>query len=192
MKTELLRAELLTDESVKAFYKCEKGEFSLEWSYAHPAGGMYDTSVGMDWVSGTIESDNEELQEFVERELVAGEAECNDYAFYISIIESRTDIQFNSDLTASENFLDSLSVSDVQVFKYDYGFSANFALNDKLLIQLGTDGDWYIPESCEQYWNHKGCQDLFCAASIAEEIVEKMELPEELEEIKEQYTPDFY
>jgi len=168
MKVELLRAELLTAETVKAFYKCEKGEFS-------------------------IESDNEELQEFVESELVAGESECTDYDFYINIMDSRTDIE-NTSLTVSEEFLNSLSVTDVQIFKYEHRFSANFALNDRLLIQLGTDGKWYIPESCEQCWNHKGCQDLFCtaAATIAEEIAEKLELPTTLEEIEEQYTPDFY
>lgn len=84
-------------------------------------------------------------------------------------------------------------VSDVQVWKYDNGdFSANFAIDNKFMIQLGTDGEFSLPSSNEAAWDNDDDQDFAYSSFKVEDIVEKFSLPTSLEEIEEQFVPDYY
>lgn len=54
-------------------------------------------------------------------------------------------------------------ITDIQVFKYqdpmwDIEYSANVAINDQFMIQLGTDGKWSIPHPDEACWKDEDAQ----------------------------------
>ena len=55
-------------------------------------------------------------------------------------------------------------------------FSLNVILNDSIMIQRGTDGEWSIPQSCLAYWGDGNeeiqdyAHDNFCADDVAETL----------------------
>ena len=55
-------------------------------------------------------------------------------------------------------------------------FSLNVILNNCIIIQRGTDGEWSIPQSCLAYWGEGNeeiqdfAHDTFCADAVAETL----------------------
>ena len=75
-------------------------------------------------------------------------------------------------------------ITDIQLFDYcdyeqindegdcekKYSFSANIAINNTFMIQLGTDGEFSIPTSEEARWNDARMQDLMFEEQDADDI----------------------
>jgi hypothetical protein len=83
-------------------------------------------------------------------------------------------------------------VTDVQLFGCGDSFSANFAINNEFMIQLGTDGEWSIPSSNEASWSDEDKQDYAAESYTAQGVADNLGLPTELDEIKEQFAPAWY
>jgi len=65
-------------------------------------------------------------------------------------------------------------ITELQVYRWDEKHSANVAINDKFMLQLGTDGAWDIPHSDEACWNDESEQNRahenLNAADLAEAL----------------------
>ncbi|EOW3941378.1 TPA: hypothetical protein ACF39K_003949 [Vibrio parahaemolyticus] len=77
-----------------------------------------------------------------------------------------------------------LEVTDVQVFA---GASANVAINDSFMIQLGSYGKWSIPSSYEASWDDDSEQDSACETYNADEIAERLDLVADIEWLRENF-----
>jgi len=82
-------------------------------------------------------------------------------------------------------------VTDIQIFKSNADcdgkvrFSANIAINDKFMIQRGTDGEYSIPSSNLANWNSQEEQDYAAGSYNADELAETLKLDEVLEDAKD-------
>ena len=79
-----------------------------------------------------------------------------------------------------------MKITQIQVFNHDgQDFSANIAIDDKFMIQLGTDGEFSIPSSNEAVWSSDGEQDFAKENYDAGEIVSLLEIPNTEKELRE-------
>jgi len=66
-----------------------------------------------------------------------------------------------------------LKVTEIQIFGKDE-FSANIAINDKFMIQRGTDGEYSIPHPDTACWGNEDAQrfahEEYNAADMAKEL----------------------
>ena len=75
-----------------------------------------------------------------------------------------------------------MKVTDIQRFKYDYGTSYNFAIDNDWMIQLDTDGTFSIPSPGDAYWNNEDAQDKASDEYSADEIANLLSLREMIED----------
>jgi len=86
-------------------------------------------------------------------------------------------------------------ITEVQVFKgwddqlnptAEKTYSANVAVDDKFMIQLGADGEWDIPHSDEACWNDENEQDQAHESLNAADLVEALNAVERVQHLVEQ------
>ena len=88
-------------------------------------------------------------------------------------------------------------VTDVQIFAYgmyeeDLGWGVNYAINNSFMIQYGEQSDSFsIPALDEASWNNKEEQDLAAQNILANDLAQELNLPKNLYEICETFTPDW-
>ena len=90
-----------------------------------------------------------------------------------------------------------VKVTQIQIFEYEGDdFSANIVIDDKFMIQLGTDGEFSIPAANLAAWGCDEAQDYARDHFNEDEIAESLEIPSSKEELiaygNGQALVDFY
>lgn len=79
-------------------------------------------------------------------------------------------------------------VTEIHLYEYlDYdektgeqfrsGYSADFAVNDAFMLQLGTDKEFSIPTARNRCWRSEELQDAAHETMDADELAEQLKLP---------------
>jgi len=77
-----------------------------------------------------------------------------------------------------------MKVTQIQIFEYeDDDFSANIVIDDKFMIQLGTDGEFSIPAANLASWGSDQDQDFARDNLNEDEIAESLEIPSSKEDL---------
>lgn len=88
-----------------------------------------------------------------------------------------------------------MKITEIQVFKAwddqlqpnaEKKYSASVAIDDKFMIQLGTDGVWDIPHSDEAYWSDEHEQDQAHENLNAADLVEALNANEKVQHLIDQ------
>lgn len=77
-----------------------------------------------------------------------------------------------------------MEITDSQIWDMGDTFSANFAIDDRWLIQLGDDGRFAIPRGEEAFWSTEEAQDAACEEFDAAEVADLLEIPDSKEAIR--------
>jgi len=88
-----------------------------------------------------------------------------------------------------------MKITDIHVFKgwddqlqpnAEKKYSASVAIDDKFMIQLGTDGEWDIPHSNEACWSDENEQDQAHENFNAADLVEALNANERVQHLIDQ------
>ncbi len=84
-----------------------------------------------------------------------------------------------------------MQITDIQIFaqprhgdEEEQRFSANVAVDNKWLIQLGDTGEFSIPESNLAAWQDEEDQDYACENYDPDEIAKELKIPTDLESLR--------
>jgi hypothetical protein len=87
-----------------------------------------------------------------------------------------------------------LKVTDIQIFDSkdpetgNVEWSANVAINDDFMLQIGTDGSFEIPGSHLAAWNDDNKQDDAAEKYDADELAETLGLSHDLDDLNEKFS----
>ena len=78
-------------------------------------------------------------------------------------------------------------VTNIEIFEYSFegveSFSANIVIDDKFLLQLGTDSDFDIPCAKLAVWNSDSDQDEARDTINVDQLVSELKIPTSKDEL---------